>query len=102
MADEDNYVERKRDYTATLLLCWFLGCLGIHRFYTGYTVIGIIQLLTGGGGCIWALIDFICLCFGNFEDADSNELAQYNPVLGKTAFTIFVILVIAGVLTAAL
>ena len=30
---------------AALLLCLFLGSLGIHRFYLGYTVIGILQLL---------------------------------------------------------
>ena len=27
----------------TILLCWFLGILGVHRFYTGHTIIGIIQ-----------------------------------------------------------
>jgi len=42
-----------------LLLCIFLGALGIHRFYLGYTWQGIVQLLTGGGLGIWALIDLI-------------------------------------------
>ncbi|WP_408648914.1 TM2 domain-containing protein [Tumidithrix elongata] len=32
-----------------ILLCFFLGGFGIHRFYLGYTVIGIVQLLTIGG-----------------------------------------------------
>ncbi|MFB2922097.1 TM2 domain-containing protein [Aerosakkonema sp. BLCC-F2] len=40
-----------------LLLCFFLGGLGIHRFYVGYVTIGIVQLLTFGGCGIWALID---------------------------------------------
>ena len=26
-----------------ILLCFFLGSLGIHRFYLGYTIIGVIQ-----------------------------------------------------------
>lgn len=42
-----------------LLLCWFLGVFGVHRFYTGHTTIGVIQLLTLGGCGIWALVDFI-------------------------------------------
>ncbi|MEE2953583.1 MAG: TM2 domain-containing protein [Bacteroidota bacterium] len=53
-----------------ILLCLFLGCLGIHRFYTGHTTIGIIQLLTLGGCGIWALIDFIILLMGDFKDAN--------------------------------
>jgi len=47
------------------LLCFFLGGLGIHRFYLGYTTIGIIQLLTGGGCGIWVLIDFIRILTGD-------------------------------------
>tara|TARA_B110000977_G_C10893761_1_gene422469 strand:- start:282 stop:623 length:342 start_codon:yes stop_codon:yes gene_type:complete len=47
-----------------LLLCWFLGILGIHRFYLGDTWQGIVQLLTFGGLGIWVLIDFILICVG--------------------------------------
>jgi len=57
-----------------LLLCFFLGCLGIHRFYTGHTTIGVVQLLTLGGCGIWALIDFIMILIGNFQDAEGNTL----------------------------
>lgn len=49
------------------ILCFFLGGLGIHRFYLGYTSIGIIQLLTGGGCGIWALIDFIRILTGDLK-----------------------------------
>lgn len=48
-----------------LLLCFFLGGLGIHRFYLGYTWQGVVQLLTGGGCGVWTLIDFIRICMGN-------------------------------------
>lgn len=47
------------------LLCIFLGGLGIHRFYLGYTTIGIIQLLTGGGCGIWVIIDLIRILTGD-------------------------------------
>jgi len=50
-----------------ILLCVFLGGLGIHRFYLGYTNIGIIQLLTGGGCGIWILIDLIRLITGDLK-----------------------------------
>ena len=53
----------KSNITA-ILLCLFLGGLGIHRFYLGYTLIGVIQLLTFGGVLIWAIVDFIRLIEG--------------------------------------
>lgn len=56
----------------TILLCWFLGVLGAHRFYTGHTTVGVIQLLTLGGCGIWVLIDFIMLLLGSFRDSEGN------------------------------
>ena len=58
----------------TLLLCFFLGFLGIHRFYVGKTTTGVVQLLTCGGCGIWALIDFIMILLGSFTDADGNPI----------------------------
>ena len=59
-----------KDFAATALLCFFLGVLGIHRFYVGKTVSGIIQLLTLGGLGIWAIIDLVMIITGNFKDKD--------------------------------
>lgn len=61
-----------KDWLVTLLLCFFVGCLGIHRFYVGKTGTGIVQLLTAGGCGIWALIDFIVIIMGNFTDAEGK------------------------------
>ncbi|MFN8395630.1 MAG: TM2 domain-containing protein [Bacteroidia bacterium] len=47
------------------LLCLFLGYLGIHRFYLGYTGIGILELLTAGLCGILTLIDFIRIIIGD-------------------------------------
>ena len=58
-----------------ILLCFFLGGLGIHRFYLGYTLIGVIQLLTFGGFLIWAIVDFIRLITGSLKDSKGNDLA---------------------------
>ena len=50
-----------------LVLVVLLGGLGIHRFYLGYTAIGIIQLLTAGGCGIWAIIDLIRIITGDLQ-----------------------------------
>jgi len=55
-----------------LLLCFFVGGLGVHRFYLGYTWQGVVQLLTLGGCGIWTLIDFIRLCTGDLVPKDGS------------------------------
>lgn len=54
------------------LLCFFLGGLGIHRFYLGYTWQGIVQLVTLGGLGIWALIDFVRILMGTLKPKDGE------------------------------
>lgn len=67
---------QQKDWLVALLLCIFLGGLGIHRFYTGHIVTGIVQLLTLGGCGIWVIIDLIIIATGTFKDTDGNELAR--------------------------
>lgn len=56
------------------LLCFFLGCFGIHRFYVGKVGTGIAMLLTLGGLGIWALVDLIILATGSFTDGNGNKI----------------------------
>ena len=58
-----------------ILLCLFLGSLGIHRFYLGYTIISVIQLLTFGGFLIWVIVDLIRLIIGSLKDSEGKDLA---------------------------
>ncbi|NGX51223.1 MAG: hypothetical protein K1060chlam2_01085 [Chlamydiae bacterium] len=57
-----------KSYITSLLLCFFLGSLGIHRFYAGKTRSGIFMLLTLGGLYVWQLIDLITLLLGRSRD----------------------------------
>jgi TM2 domain-containing membrane protein YozV len=63
----------KSNVTA-LLLCLFLGALGIHRFYVGKIGTGVLQLITIGGLGIWALIDLIMIIMQKFTDGEGNTL----------------------------
>lgn len=67
---------RRYDWLTTLLLCFFLGGLGIHSFYTKKTGIGVAQLLTFGGCGIWALIDLIMIITDSFRDGNGNPLVR--------------------------
>jgi hypothetical protein len=55
-----------------LVLCFFVGLLGIHRMYLGYIGIGILQLVTLGGFGIWTLIDFIRILIGDLGPANGS------------------------------
>ena len=57
-----------------LLLCIFLGGLGIHRFYVGKIGTGIIWLLTGG--CIGYIVDIVMIATGKFTDKAGNALTD--------------------------
>lgn len=46
-----------------LLLCFFLGVLGIHKFYEGKILLGIVYLFTLGLFGFGVLIDFVVLLF---------------------------------------
>ncbi len=57
-----------KGFVPTLLLCFFLGAFGIHRFYVGKVGTGILMLLTLGGLGIWTMVDFIIIACQNFKD----------------------------------
>jgi TM2 domain-containing membrane protein YozV len=61
------------------LLAWFLGILGVHRFYLGKIGTGIAMLLTGGGAGIWFLVDFIIVATGSMKDKEGRLIKHWNP-----------------------
>jgi TM2 domain-containing membrane protein YozV len=74
------------------LLCFFLGSVGAHRFYTGKTGTAIAQLILSIVGYatlifvvgtvvlsavgIWVLVDFIMILVGKFKDKNGLLLKQ--------------------------
>lgn len=60
--------------TTAILLCFFLGFLGIHWFYLRRPGLGVLYLLTGGLLGIGALVNLIQLICMN--EATFN--AKYN------------------------
>ena len=64
--------------TVAALLCFFLGGLGIHRFYVGKVGTGILMIVTLGGLGIWVLIDFIMILVGSFKDIEGRTLTNWG------------------------
>ncbi|MEV0811026.1 TM2 domain-containing protein [Micromonospora sp. NPDC050200] len=66
----------QKSWVVALLLCFFVGVLGVHRFYVGKVGTGILQLITVGGLGIWTFIDFILILVGSFRDKQGQPLAK--------------------------
>lgn len=63
-----------KSFVATLLFCFFLGGLSIHRFYVGKPGTAILQIITLGGAGIWLLIDLIMIIVGKFTDGEGKAI----------------------------
>jgi TM2 domain-containing membrane protein YozV len=65
------YVEGPKDYNVSWILLTFLGVFGIHRFYLGKVLTGILYLLTGGLFLIGIVYDYWTL---NEQINEANSL----------------------------
>jgi TM2 domain-containing membrane protein YozV len=55
---DERFTAGRIDYNIAWLLLGFLGVIGIHRFYLGKWVTGLVYLLTGGLLGVGVLYDF--------------------------------------------
>ena len=79
---------------ATALLAWFLGTLGLHRFYIGKIGTGLAILILGVVGWattwilgfgfvfitiagIWVFIDFVLTVIGEMKDSQSKPIKNW-------------------------
>jgi TM2 domain-containing membrane protein YozV len=67
-----------KGFVPVLLLCFFVGVLGVHRFYVGKIGTGILQLITFGGFGIWTMIDFVMIAVGSFTDKEGRPIKASN------------------------
>jgi hypothetical protein len=65
-----------KDWLTAVLLAFFVGVLGIDRFYLGYTALGVLKLITLGLCGIWALIDLILIALNNVPDSKGLPLKR--------------------------
>lgn len=67
---DNRYAEGPIDYSLSWILLTFLGIFGVHRFYMGKWLSGLLYLLTGGLFLIGYIYDYWTL---NEQIADENS-----------------------------
>jgi len=72
-----------RSRLIAVLLCFFLGAIGVHSFYAGKNTNGIIQIVItvvtlGTLGWVWPLIDFIMLLMGSYKDDEDKLILNWE------------------------
>jgi len=67
------YRAGRKNYTVAWVLLTFLGIFGLHRFYLGKWVTGVLYLLTGGVFLLGVLYDYWTLN-GQVDAANGAQL----------------------------
>jgi hypothetical protein len=98
----DSYKSPK-EHTVVALLCFFMGGLGVHRFYVGKIATGLIQLFTLGLLGVWTVIDMMMLGFGTFTDSEGREIRRQGPlapilaIISLLGLLTFIVALFAGI-----
>ena len=66
----------QQDWLVALLLCFFIGVIGAHRFYVGKIGTGLLMVFTLGGLGIWTFIDLVLIIVGKFKNKDGEVLSR--------------------------
>ncbi len=77
MLDASGQSASPKSRLAAAILAWFLGVIGVHRFYVGKVGTGILMIVTLGGLGVWVLIDFIVILMGSFKDKEGRVLSNW-------------------------
>lgn len=93
-----------KNWLATMMLCWFLGSWGAHRFYTGKTTSGWVMFILTITGCfaivsyLWALWDGFMIAFGKYTHEDGSELYERINWVGWMYAIITILIIIVCIL----
>ncbi|MBR1747860.1 MAG: TM2 domain-containing protein [Clostridia bacterium] len=71
-------MKSEKSRLVALLLCLFIGELGVHRFYLGKIGTGILWLLTGGIFGIGWLVDVIMIAVGSMKDKEGKTVSDWD------------------------
>jgi len=66
---------KQQEKIVMILVCWFLGTLGIHRLMMGYKNWWVMLITLGGCG-IWEIIDLVQIIMDKMPMADGRPLIQ--------------------------
>ncbi len=70
----------RKDWLVTLILAFFGGYIGLHRFYCGKIVSGVVYILTFGGVGIGVLVDLILIVCKKFRDIDGALVCRSSII----------------------
>ena len=70
----------RKDWLVTLILAFFGGYIGLHRFYCGKIVSGVVYILTFGGVGIGVLVDLILIVCKKFRDIDGALVCKSSII----------------------
>ena len=96
--------------TAAMIICFFLGGLGIHDFYCGRTLYGVIKLILCLTGIlsivsvVWEIVDLIRIIRGTYLDGFGRKLdlnATKSTKIIIIVLLVFPVIVIPAALIAA-
>lgn len=63
----------ERSHGAALVISFFLGGLGVDRFYVGHVGLGVAKFFLNWATCgIWWLVDFILFCLRRVDNSGFN------------------------------
>lgn len=77
---EIRFREGEKNYNITWILLTFLGIFGIHRFYLGKWITGILYLLTGGVFLLGIIYDYWTI---NDQISEVNYLREHRSLEKK-------------------
>ena len=70
----------KKDWLVALIIAFFGGYLGLHRFYCGKVASGVVYLLTFGVFGLGVIIDLILIVCKKFKDSDGALVCNSSIV----------------------